>query len=127
LPISIALAPAEHVDAARSPRERKPPEHRRLAVQRRTAEATTARRRSTRVRWDSNDGEIGSMKTTIDIPDDELQDAMRFTGATTKREAVVTALRDFNRRHRMTRLVKHFGGSATFMTHEELMKLRRTP
>jgi Arc/MetJ family transcription regulator len=28
----------------------------------------------------------------------ELKDAMRFTGATTKREAVVTALKDFNRR-----------------------------
>ena len=29
------------------------------------------------------------MKTTIDIPEDELRDAMRFTRATTKREAVV--------------------------------------
>ncbi len=65
------------------------------------------------------------MKTTIDIPDDELKDAMRFTGATTKREAVVTALKDFNRRKRMARLVKHFGASTTFMTHDELMKLRR--
>ena len=30
------------------------------------------------------------MKTTIDIPEKELKDAIRFTGATTKREAVVT-------------------------------------
>jgi Arc/MetJ family transcription regulator len=66
------------------------------------------------------------MKTTIDIPEKELRDAMRFTGATTKREAVVTALRDFNRRRRMAALAKHFGTSGTFMTHAELMKLRQT-
>ena len=67
-----------------------------------------------------------SMKTTIDIPEKELKDAMRYTGATTKRDAVVTALRDFNRRKRLAALTRHFGTSDTFMTHEELMKLRRT-
>ena len=65
------------------------------------------------------------MKTTIDLPDKELKDAIRFTGATTKREAVVTALKDFNRRKRIAALTKHFGSSSTFMTHAELMKLRR--
>ena len=65
------------------------------------------------------------MKTTIDIPEKELKDAMRFTGATTKREAVVTALKDFNRRKRIAALTKHFGASDTFITHAELMKLRR--
>ena len=65
------------------------------------------------------------MKTTIDIPDKELKDAIRFTGAATKREAVVTALKDFNRRKRIAALTKHFGSSSTFMTHAELMKLRR--
>ena len=66
------------------------------------------------------------MKTTIDIPENELRDAMKFTGATTKREAVVTALQDFNRRKRLAALTKHFGASNTFMTHAALMKLRRT-
>ena len=65
------------------------------------------------------------MKTTIDIPEMELRDAMRFTGATTKREAVVTALKDFNRRRRIAALSRHFGASNTFMTHAELMKLRQ--
>ena len=65
------------------------------------------------------------MKTTIDIPERELKDAMRFTRATTKREAVVTALKDFNRRRRIAALAKHFGASDTFMTHAELMKLRQ--
>lgn len=66
------------------------------------------------------------MKTTIDIPEKELKDAIRFTGATTKREAVVTALKDFNRRQRIAALTRHFGASDTFMTHAELMKLRHS-
>jgi hypothetical protein len=49
------------------------------------------------------------MKTTVDIPEDELKDAMRFTKAKTKREAVVTVLIDFNRRRRMAELVKYSG------------------
>lgn len=65
------------------------------------------------------------MKTTIDIPEKELRDAIRFTRAATKREAVVTALKDFNRRRRIAALAKHFGASETFMTHAELMKLRQ--
>ena len=50
---------------------------------------------------------------------------VRFTGATTKREAVVTALRDFNRRKRIAALTKHFGTSDTFMTYADLLKRRR--
>jgi Arc/MetJ family transcription regulator len=38
---------------------------------------------------------LESMKTTIDIPDAALADAMRFTGAKTKREAVVKALEGY--------------------------------
>lgn len=56
------------------------------------------------------------MKTTIDIPDVELQDAMRFLGAKSKRAAVVTALHEFNRRHRMARLVR-FSGTCDFDTN----------
>ena len=47
---------------------------------------------------DSKVRQIGIMKTTVDIPDDELKDAMRFTRARTKREAIVTAIADYNRR-----------------------------
>lgn len=49
------------------------------------------------------------MKTTIDIPENELADAMQFMNAKTKREAVVTALREYNRRRRMARLVRYSG------------------
>jgi hypothetical protein len=63
----------------------------------------------------------GSMKTTVDIPDKELRDAMRFTKAKTKREAIVTALEDFNRRRRMAELVKYAGTfSNGFPTNDEI-------
>ncbi len=59
------------------------------------------------------------MKTTIDIPEAELEDAMRFLGAKTKREAVVAALREFNRKRRMAGLVKH-SGTCDFDTNAEI-------
>ena len=43
------------------------------------------------------------MKTTIDIPENELREVMRFTKAKTKREAV-KVLEEFNRRRRMAEL-----------------------
>ena len=64
---------------------------------------------------------MDSMKTTIDIPDDELRDAMRFTKAKTKREAVVQILSEFNRRRRMSELVKYSGTfSDRFPTNDEI-------
>ncbi len=49
------------------------------------------------------------MKTTIDIPDKALADAMRYTGAKTKREAVVKALESYNRQQQVQDLVASFG------------------
>jgi hypothetical protein len=59
------------------------------------------------------------MKTTIDIPDKALADAMRFTGAKTKREAVVKALEEFNRQQRVQDLVANFG-TLDFASNEEI-------
>jgi hypothetical protein len=64
------------------------------------------------------------MKTTVDIPDVELEDAMRFTRARTKREAIVTAIVDFNSRRRMAELSKRAGSCAELMSVEELQRLR---
>jgi len=61
------------------------------------------------------------MKTTVDIPDDELRDAMRFTKAKTKREAVVKVLVDFIRRRGMAELVKYSGTfSDAFPSNDEI-------
>jgi hypothetical protein len=67
----------------------------------------------------------GIMKTTVDIPVEELEDAMRFTKARTKREAIVTAIVDFNRRRRMAELARRAGSCAGLMTIDELQRLRR--
>jgi Arc/MetJ family transcription regulator len=64
------------------------------------------------------------VKTTIDIPDEALREAMRFTKAKTKREAILTALDEFNRRRRMAELVKFSGTCKEMMSFEELMELR---
>ncbi len=46
---------------------------------------------------------------------------MRFTRASTKREAVVTVLQEFNRRKRMAELVKYSGTfSDGFPTNDEI-------
>ncbi len=67
------------------------------------------------------------MKTTIDIPEDELRDAMRFTKARTKREAVVKVLEDFNRRRRMAELVRYAGTfSDTFPTNDQIEDVETT-
>ena len=65
----------------------------------------------------------GIMKTSIDIPDEELRDLLRFTRAKTKREAIVTAIADFNQRRRMAALVKHSGTFRSLMTNERLEAL----
>ncbi|MDP1571139.1 MAG: type II toxin-antitoxin system VapB family antitoxin [Vicinamibacterales bacterium] len=65
------------------------------------------------------------MKTTVDIPDDELADAMRFTKAATKREAIVTAIVEFNRRRRMAELTRRAGTCVDLMTVDELRAARR--
>lgn len=66
------------------------------------------------------------MKTTIDIPEDELKEAMRFTKAKTKRDAVVRVLTEFNRRRRMAELVKYAGSfSDRFPTNDEIEAVDR--
>lgn len=50
---------------------------------------------------------------------------MRFTRARTKREAIVTAIADFNRRRRLAELAKRAGSCPGLVTAAELQRLRR--
>ncbi len=65
------------------------------------------------------------MKTTVDIPDDMLREAMRFAKAKTKRDAVVAAIADYNRRKRMASLVRRLGTCRNLMSPDELAALRQ--
>lgn len=60
------------------------------------------------------------MKTTIDIPEKLLKEAIRFTKAKTKKEAIVRAVEDYIRREKMAGLVKYSGTFTSMMTNEEI-------
>lgn len=62
------------------------------------------------------------IKTTIDIPEKELKDAMRFAKVKTKREAVVKAIEEFNRRSRVEALIALAGSLPDFPTNDEIEK-----
>lgn len=64
------------------------------------------------------------MKTTLDIPDKVLEDALKYTGAKTKRDAIVTAVTDFNRRRKLATLADHLGTFDNFISPRELEVLR---
>jgi Bacterial antitoxin of type II TA system, VapB len=64
------------------------------------------------------------MKTTVDIPESLLKQAMRNTKARTKKAAILRALEEMNRRHAMAALIKHSGTCDQFMSFDELMQLR---
>lgn len=64
------------------------------------------------------------MKTTIDIPDSELKEAIKYTRAKTKRDAVVYALKDFNKRRRLAELSKMLGTFKDFITQDDLKIMR---
>ena len=67
----------------------------------------------------------GSMKTTIDIPEKELEELLRHTRAKTKKNAVLFAIADFNRRKRLARLARMLGTFEDFMTRDDLQKMRK--
>jgi Arc/MetJ family transcription regulator len=66
------------------------------------------------------------MKTTVDIPENDLAEAMRHAKTKTKTEAVAKAVADFNRWHRMAKLADKLGTFKDFMTREDLRKMRET-
>ncbi len=64
------------------------------------------------------------MKTTLELPDEQVREAMKYTGAKSRREAILTALEDFNRRQRLKKFAAKLGTFKNFMTIAQLMKLR---
>jgi Arc/MetJ family transcription regulator len=67
----------------------------------------------------------GSMKTTIDIPEKMLEEALKYTGAKTKKEAVLTAIEKYNKLRRLAALNARIRGTfKDFMTQEDLKTMR---
>jgi len=65
------------------------------------------------------------MKTTVDIPQKELEELMKNTKTTLKREAIVTAIVDFNRRKRLQKLGRLFGTFKKLISLDELQRQRK--
>jgi len=66
------------------------------------------------------------MKTTVDIPDAELEEVVRHTNARTKRDAIVTAISDFNRRKRLEGLAERLGTFDDVISREDLLRQRES-
>ena len=66
------------------------------------------------------------MKTTVDLPEDDLAEAMKYAKVKTKTEAVALAVADFNRRHRLAALTRHLGTFQDFMTSDDLKRMRES-
>jgi len=64
------------------------------------------------------------MKTTVDIPDELLKAAMRFTGEKTIRGTVINVLNWYNQRARQRDILKHLGTLDGFLSPEALAEGR---
>jgi Arc/MetJ family transcription regulator len=64
------------------------------------------------------------MKTTVDLPEEELAEAMRHTKAKTKTEAVSLAVVAYNRSQRLAKLAGKLGTFKDMMTGTDLKQLR---
>jgi Arc/MetJ family transcription regulator len=64
------------------------------------------------------------VRTTIDINDDLIQEAMRLAGAKSKKEVIHLSLRELIRHKRIERLIKKLGNVPLDLTPEDLEKLR---
>ena len=65
-----------------------------------------------------------NMKTTVDIPDHMLVELIKRTAARTKREAILTAIGEYNRRQRIAALADAVGTFDQFMTADDLRQSR---
>jgi Arc/MetJ family transcription regulator len=64
--------------------------------------------------------------TQIDLDDDALDEAMRLSGARSKKETVNLALREYAARHRRIAALDHYAAAAEAWDYEGWQELRAT-
>lgn len=64
------------------------------------------------------------MKTTLDIPEEKFATVQNLYGLRTKREAVIFALDELERRYKIERLVDQLGTFSDFMRQDDLRAMR---
>lgn len=62
--------------------------------------------------------------TQIDLDEDALKEAMRLSGARTKKETVNLALREYAERHRRVEALEHFAALAKSWDYEGWQRQR---
>ncbi|MFJ9555466.1 MULTISPECIES: type II toxin-antitoxin system VapB family antitoxin [unclassified Nocardiopsis] len=62
--------------------------------------------------------------TQVDIDDEALREAMRLSGASTKKETVNLALREYAARHRRIAALEHFSALSQDWDYESWQKRR---
>lgn len=65
------------------------------------------------------------MKTTIDIPGDILEDVLRYSQKSTKKDAVIVAMREYVDRRRMAELAPRLGTFEGIIPGKDLIRLRK--
>ncbi len=64
------------------------------------------------------------MKTTVEIPNEELEQLIAYTGAKTKKDAINAAIKSFNKQQRLLALAKKLGTFQNFIDADELDQMR---
>ena len=64
------------------------------------------------------------MKTTVEIPNDELNQLIAYTGAKTKKDAINVAIKSYNKQQRLAALARKIGTFENFMDAAELDQMR---
>lgn len=64
------------------------------------------------------------MKTSLDIPDEMMQELMKLTKTKVKKVAILTAITEYNQRKRMHNLTRHLGMLDNMMKQSDLKKMR---
>lgn len=64
------------------------------------------------------------MKTTVDIPNEELKQLIAYTGAKSKKDAINTAIKSYNKQQRLAALANKLGTFKKFIDANELDQLR---
>lgn len=65
------------------------------------------------------------MKTTLDIPENRLNELLLSGNFSSKKEAVNTAIEAYLQERRIARLLEEAGNSEDFMTREDLAAARK--
>ena len=64
------------------------------------------------------------MKTTINIPDDIMNEVMKYAQTNIKTEAIIIAVNEYIQKRKMAKLAAKLGTMENLISHKELMSIR---